>query len=338
MNKIIFELRDKIDQLDSSIAHDLGSRLAIARKIIAEKAALGLNLKDNNRESEIISRLSDISGLDEEFWKELYSVVFKKALEVSAPKANNLHEILFENKFLIAGPCTVESYEQTENIASEVARIGIKLLRGGAFKPRTSPKTFQGLGDEGIDILRSVADKHKMYIVTEIMDNESLNKHYDKVDVIQIGSRSMANYSLLKAVGQKTAGDGKPILLKRYFAATISELLYAAEYITQFGNNNVVLCLRGIRTFEQVDSHLRFTPDLGSIAELKERTNLKIAFDPSHASGKRMFVTPLALAAISLGADGIMAETHTEKFISGVDTNQHAFPSDLKVIFNALAK
>ncbi|MBM2816467.1 MAG: chorismate mutase [Ignavibacteria bacterium] len=215
-----------------------------------------------------------------------------------------------EGPLIIAGPCTVESEEQMESIAGELSQLNIKFLRGGAFKPRTSPKSFQGLGAEGLEIMRKVADKYNMKIVSEILEPNQLDACYDLFDIIQIGSRCMMSYGLLKYVGKKTALDHKPVLLKRSYSATLNELLLAAEYITEQGNPNVILCLRGIRTFEQTDSQMRFTPDLASIPELLSMTDLPVFFDPSHATGNANFVLPISKAAINLGVDGLLVECH----------------------------
>jgi len=204
---------------------------------------------------------------------------------------------------VIAGPCAVESEKQTIDIAKAAKSAGADMLRGGAFKPRTSPYSFQGLGEEGLKILLKAKQETNLPIVSEAIDTEVFSLVEEYVDVVQIGARNMQNYSLLKKVGKSK----KPILLKRGMASTIQEFLLAAEYIMSEGNYNVILCERGIRTFSDFT---RFTLDISSIPELKRISHLPVIADPSHASGKRDMVLPLSRAAIAAGADGIMIEAH----------------------------
>jgi 3-deoxy-7-phosphoheptulonate synthase len=204
---------------------------------------------------------------------------------------------------LIAGPCTVETREQTMETARAVAAAGATMLRGGAFKPRTSPYTFQGLGVEALEILREAGDETGLPIVTELLDPRHVEEVVDVADVVQIGARNMQNFLLLAEVGR----IDKPVLLKRSPSASVEELLMAAEYIAKEGNERIILCERGIRTFE---SSLRYTLDLGSVAVLKEETHLPVIVDPSHAAGRRALVLPLARAAAAVGADGIIVEAH----------------------------
>lgn len=204
---------------------------------------------------------------------------------------------------VIAGPCAVESYEQTFACAEQVSRMGGHLLRGGAYKPRTNPYSFQGLGPEGVDILVRCARQHHLGVVSEVMDDENLRQMQDTVDVLQVGARNMQNFSLLKRLGKLR----HPVLLKRGLAATVDEWLWAAEYILKEGNPNVILCERGIRTFE---SRMRNTLDLAAVVWAKQRTHLPVIVDPSHATGHRDLVTPLALASAVAGADGVMVEIH----------------------------
>jgi 3-deoxy-7-phosphoheptulonate synthase len=205
---------------------------------------------------------------------------------------------------LIAGPCTVESREQTLETARVVRDAGATLLRGGAYKPRTSPYAFQGLGQEGLRLLAEAKAETGMPIVTELMDARDLEPVLEVADVIQIGARNMQNYSLLSEVGR----SGCPVLLKRGLSATIDELLMAAEYILKEGNSSVMLCERGIRTFET--AYRRATLDLMAIPILKELSHLPVIVDPSHAAGRRDLVLPLSLAAAAAGADGIIVEVH----------------------------
>ena len=204
---------------------------------------------------------------------------------------------------LIAGPCTVETREQTLETARAVAATGASMLRGGAFKPRTSPYTFQGLGEEALTILAEAREETGLPLVTELMDPRHVEAVVDTTDVIQIGARNMSNFSLLAEVGRAR----KPVLLKRGLSATLEELLMAAEYVVKEGNSRVILCERGIKTFETA---MRFTLDIGAIPVLKQETHLPVIVDPSHAAGRRDLVLPLARAAVAAGADGIIVEVH----------------------------
>jgi 3-deoxy-7-phosphoheptulonate synthase len=208
-----------------------------------------------------------------------------------------------ENFALIAGPCTVESREQTLTTARVVRDAGATLLRGGAYKPRTSPYAFQGLGQEGLRLLAEAKAETGLPVVTELMDIGDLEPVLEVADVIQIGARNMQNYPLLTEVGR----SGRPALLKRGLSSTLDELLMAAEYILKEGNPNVMLCERGIRTFETA---YRFTLDLMAVPVLKELSHLPVIVDPSHAAGRRDLVLPLSLAAAAVGADGIIVEVH----------------------------
>lgn len=233
--------------------------------------------------------------------------------------------------FIIAGPCSVESYELMEQTAIFLNSIGIKYMRGGAFKPRTSPYSFQGLGKEGLEILKEVKQKHNIKIVTELMDIRDLEMICDTADILQIGSRNMFNYSLLKEVGK----TNKTILLKRGMAATIEEWLNAAEYIAIEGNSDIILCERGIRTFE---TYTRNTLDLNCIPAIKQKTNLKVIVDPSHGTGIREFVKPMSLAAIAAGADGLMIEMHPDPENSLSDACQSVNFKQFEDIFRKVMK
>lgn len=204
---------------------------------------------------------------------------------------------------IMAGPCAVENENQALTIAKFVKEHGAQVFRGGAFKPRTSPYSFQGLGEEGLKILNKVRDETGLLIVTEATDNVNLSIVEEYADIIQIGARNMQNYSLLRLAGQAS----KPILLKRGFAATIDEFLMAAEYIVSEGNTQVILCERGIRTFSD---NTRNTLDLSTIPAIKEVSHLPIIVDPSHAAGRREYVVPLSKGAIAVGADGLLIEVH----------------------------
>ena len=207
------------------------------------------------------------------------------------------------NMAYIAGPCSVETYEQVLSIAKDIKAAGANMLRGGAFKPRTSPYSFQGLGPEGLDILCAVKEEVGLPIVTELMSPEYLDVFNEKIDLIQIGARNMQNFDLLKQLGQVD----RPILLKRGLNATYEEWIMSAEYIMASGNENVILCERGIRTFE---TYTRNTLDLQSVPVLRKLTHLPVIIDPSHAGGKWWLVDSMAKASVAAGADGLMIEVH----------------------------
>ena len=220
---------------------------------------------------------------------------------------------------LMAGPCAVESEEQALTIARRVKKSGAEIFRGGAFKPRTSPYSFQGLGEEGLKILAKVRDETGLLIVTEAIDESSLALVDRYADIIQIGARNMHNYSLLRQAGHAS----KPVLLKRSFAATIEEWLMAAEYISSEGNSRVILCERGIRTFSD---NTRNTLDLSAIPSVKQVSHLPVIVDPSHAAGKRDYVIPLSKGAIAVGADGLLVEVHHDPTHALSDGMQSLYP------------
>ena len=228
---------------------------------------------------------------------------------------------------LIAGPCAVESEEQAFAVAERVAASGVRLFRGGAYKPRTSPYSFQGLGERGLKILAQVRKKFGFGIVTEAVDNESLDLVEEYADVIQIGARNMQNFSLLKRAGRAK----KPVLLKRGMSATLDEFLMAAEYVLSEGNYNVMLCERGVRTFSDFS---RNTLDLAVVPAVKKRSHLPILVDPSHGTGKRHKVLPLSRAAVAVGADGLLIEVHHEPENALSDGIQSILPEELAVLAN----
>ncbi|NES65639.1 MAG: 3-deoxy-7-phosphoheptulonate synthase [Okeania sp. SIO2D1] len=230
---------------------------------------------------------------------------------------------------IIGGPCTVESMEQMELVASKLITAPVQMLRGGVYKPRTSPYSFEGLGIEGLKILAKVSQSYHLPIVTEVMSIPQIESVVADADVLQIGSRNMHNFELLKAVGTV----GKPVILKRGLAATIQEFLMAAEYILSHGNPDVVLCERGIRSF---DNYTRNVLDLGAVAALKQLTHLPVIVDPSHAAGKRELVAPLAKAAIAGGADGLMIECHPVPEESVSDARQALSLEDMVELVESL--
>jgi len=233
---------------------------------------------------------------------------------------------------VIAGPCSVETAEQMRQSAAAVRAAGCRLMRGGAFKPRTSPYTFQGVGDEGLDFFRAAADAYDLPIVTELMDVRKIDLFLEKkVDVIQIGTRNMQNFDLLKEVGRLNV----PVILKRGMSATIKEWLMAAEYIAAHGNHRIIFAERGIRTFE---TQYRNVLDVTAIPVLKKETHLPVIVDPSHAGGKAALVAPLAKAAIAAGADGLLIESHPCPEEAWCDADQALSPEQLTSLMGELRR
>ena len=228
-----------------------------------------------------------------------------------------------------AGPCSVESPEQINAVAEAVAKAGAKIMRAGAFKPRTSPYAFQGLGEKGLQMLRQAADRNNLFVVSEVMDPSQIQMMGNYVDMFQVGARDMQNYFLLRALGEVQ----KPVLLKRGMSATIEELLLSAEYILSGGNYNVVLCERGIRTFE---NYLRNTLDIAAIPVIKKLSHLPIVADPSHGTGRRDKVPPMARAAVAAGADGLLIEVHNDPDHALSDGAQSLTPGEFSQLMEEL--
>ncbi len=230
---------------------------------------------------------------------------------------------------VMAGPCSIESEEQIHKVAEIVAKAGARVLRGGAFKPRTSPYSFQGLGAEGLRYMREAADAHGLGTVSEVMDTSQVELMSEYVDIFQVGARNMQNFALLKALGRTS----KPVLLKRGLSATIEDLLMSAEYILAGGNHGVILCERGIRTFETA---LRNTFDISAIPVVQQATHLPIIADPSHATGFRDKVASMARAAVAAGADGLMVEVHYDPEKAMSDGPQSLFPDQFEELMEQL--
>ncbi len=234
-------------------------------------------------------------------------------------------EIGGDEVVLMAGPCAIESEEQLRTIANEIKNQNVKVLRGSAYKPRTSPYSFQGLGDEALKIHKRLKKEHGLVIETEVMDPRDVTKVAEHVDILRVGSRNMQNYDLLKELGKCK----KPIILKRGLSATVEEWLLAAEYIMAHGNPNVILCERGIRTFEP---STRNTLDLSSVAVVKKMTHLPVIVDPTHAAGRKDIIRELSRAAIALGADGLLIEVHHNPKEAKCDAEQALTPKEFEAI------
>jgi 3-deoxy-7-phosphoheptulonate synthase / chorismate mutase len=329
------QLRDKLDNVNLQLLELVNLRAAIVQQIGQLKSKQGMNRFDPVRERQMLDQLIHFNNgpFDNSTIEHIFKEIFKAGLElqeddhrkellVSRKRKpdNTIIDIKGEkvgdgNTHFVMGPCAVESYEQVREVAKAVKRNGIKLLRGGAFKPRTSPYDFQGLGVEGLQILRSVADEFDLAVISEIVNPVHIEKAIDYVDVIQIGARNMQNFELLKAAGDVD----KPVLLKRGLSATIAEFINAAEYIISRGNGNIILCERGIRTYETAT---RNTLDISAVPILKQETHLPVMVDVTHSTGRRDLLIPTAKAALAIGADGIMAEVHPDPAVALSDSAQ----------------
>lgn len=289
----------------------------------------------------ILGLIGDVSKLDPgifEAYKAIDKVIFiqepyKKANRLLHPNNTEIKvndKIIGGNKInIIAGPCSVENQKQILSIADDVKKYGAEFLRGGAFKPRTSPYSFQGLKLEGLELLKLAKQHTGLPIVTELTSLDFLDEYVDSVDIIQVGARNMQNYEMLKQLGKVN----KPILLKRGPSSTVEELLMSAEYILLGGNENVILCERGIRTFE---NYTRNTLDLSAIPVIKKLSHLPVIVDPSHATGRWWMVEPMALASVAAGADGLIIEVHNDPENALCDGNQSIKPDKLKQLMEKL--
>lgn len=328
-------LRDQIDNINLELLALISKRAQVSLEIASLKEKQGLDRFDPVREREMLEKLlkANAGPFDDQKVIHLFRQIVtacreteiddvQKALLVSRKRHPQDTVIDFGEfqigtgmKSVVAGPCSVESYEQVREVAAALKAEGIKLIRGGAFKPRTSPYDFQGLGMEGLRILRTVADEFGLKVVSEIMNPADVEVALDYVDVIQVGARNMQNFDLLKAVGSVRT----PVLLKRGIAATMEEFLYAAEYIVSRGNSQVILCERGIRTYEK---WTRNTLDISAVPILKLESHLPVMVDVTHSTGRRDILLPAAKAALAAGADGVMLEVHPDPSIALSDANQ----------------
>jgi 3-deoxy-7-phosphoheptulonate synthase len=278
----------------------------------------------DTREFELYDGVQEVVRISEPY--KLSGRTFKK--DKTIVKARGV-EIGGDEIVIMAGPCTIESETQLFETAKRVARAGARVLRGGAYKPRTSPYAFQGMGVEGLKLLRAAGDEFNMAVVSEVMEIAQIEKMLEYVDILQIGARNMQNYNLLTAVGQTR----KPVLLKRGMSATIQEWLLASEYIMAGGNYEVILCERGIRTFETAT---RNTLDISAIPVLEKMTHLPVIADPSHAVGRRDKVMPLARAIIAAGADGVLIEVHHDPEKALCDGPQSLYPDQFARLMDEL--
>ncbi|GIO28834.1 bifunctional 3-deoxy-7-phosphoheptulonate synthase/chorismate mutase [Ornithinibacillus bavariensis] len=329
------QLRERLDDVNLQLLELVNLRAAIVKQIGQIKNKQGMNRFDPVRERQMLDQLIKFNNgpFENSTIEHIFKEIFKAGLELIEDddrkellvsrkrKPENTvidinGELIGEGKVhFVMGPCAVETYEQVKEVAQAVKSKGIKLFRGGAFKPRTSPYDFQGLGIEGLQILRQVANEFDLAVVSEIVNPAHIEEALEYVDVIQIGARNMQNFELLKAAGEVN----KPVLLKRGLSATISEFINAAEYIISRGNGNIILCERGIRTYETAT---RNTLDISAVPILKKETHLPVMVDVTHSTGRRDLLIPTARAAIAIGADGVMAEVHPDPAVALSDSLQ----------------
>ena len=329
------ELRDQVNGLNTRILDLINERTELVQEIGKVKEKQGVNRYDPIREREMLNSLKEYNQgpLPTGVMEQIFKGIFMSALEIQEDDQRNALLVSRKKKAedtivdvngvkigngsptFIFGPCAVESYEQVLEVAQAVKAKGQKLLRGGAYKPRTSPYDFQGLGVEGLKILRRVANETGLGVISEIVTPSHLEEALEYIDVIQIGARNMHNFELLKEAGSVN----KPVLLKRGFAATIDEFINAAEYIISQGNDQIILCERGIRTYERAT---RNTLDISAVPILKQETHLPVFVDVTHSTGRRDLLIPTAKAALAVGADGVMAEVHPDPAVALSDAAQ----------------
>ncbi|WP_252314582.1 bifunctional 3-deoxy-7-phosphoheptulonate synthase/chorismate mutase [Sinobaca sp. H24] len=334
-NEQLDALRDELDKVNLQILDLINERATLAKEIGQVKNTAGQKRFDPVRERNMLDLIAENNKgpFETSTVQHLFKQIFKASLEIQ--EDDNRKALLVSrkkkqedtivdlkgemigdgNQRLILGPCSVESYEQVYEVAKAMKEQGLKLLRGGAFKPRTSPYDFQGLGKEGLEILKRVADELDMVVISEIVSPKDVQMATEYIDVIQIGARNMQNFELLKEVG----GVDKPVLLKRGLSATIDEFVNAAEYIISKGNSNIMLCERGIRTYEKAT---RNTLDISAVPILKQETHLPVLVDVTHSTGRRDLLLPTAKAALAIGADAVMAEVHPDPAVALSDSAQ----------------
>ncbi|OIJ18226.1 chorismate mutase [Anaerobacillus alkalidiazotrophicus] len=334
-NEQLEQLRVKLDDVNLKLLDIINERAKLVQEIGQVKKTQGVNRFDPVRERKMLDMIAEKNEgpFDTATLQHIFKQIFKLSLELQEDDSRNTLLVSRKNQpedtivdvkgetigdgkqRLIAGPCSVESYEQVASVAKVLKEQGVKLLRGGAFKPRTSPYDFQGLGLEGLKILKRVADEFNMAVISEIVDPKDIEVAVEYIDVIQIGARNMQNFELLKAAGSVK----KPVLLKRGLSATIEEFINAAEYIISKGNGNIMLCERGIRTYEKAT---RNTLDISAVPILKQETHLPVLVDVTHSTGRRDLLLPTAKAALAIGADAVMAEVHPDPAVALSDSAQ----------------
>ena len=333
--KKIKELRNEIDDLNQDIFKLLSKRANIAKEIGDLQTNLGMSSYDPMREKEMLEDIlaNNQGPFGDTTVKSLFKSIFQASMEAGkkadkpkflTSRGDREDSVVYVGDvpiggehapILIAGPCAIESKEQVDITAAEVAKHGIKLFRGGAFKPRSNPYSFQGIGLEALQWARAACDKHGLQFVAEIMDARDIDMFVEYVDMLQVGARNSQNFTLLKTIGK----TNKPVLLKRGLSSTIEEWVMSAEYLMSEGNKNVVLCERGIRTYEQ---YTRNTLDVSAVALAKQETHLPVIVDVTHSGGRRDLLVPLTKAGLAVGADGIMVEVHPNPAVALSDQKQ----------------
>ncbi|HCY7215779.1 TPA: bifunctional 3-deoxy-7-phosphoheptulonate synthase/chorismate mutase [Staphylococcus aureus] len=350
MSNKLESYRSEIVSLNHQILDLLSKRGELAQKIGEEKLKQGTRIYDPQREKEMLNDLIDSNKgpFNDNTIKQLFKEIFKASTDLQKSE-NEKHLyvsrklkpedtiVTFDNggiigdgnKSFVFGPCSVESFEQVEAVAKNLHAKGEKFIRGGAFKPRTSPYDFQGLGVEGLKILKQIKDKYDLNVVSEIVNPNDFEVADEYLDVFQIGARNMQNFELLKEAGRTK----KPILLKRGLSATIEEFVYAAEYIASQGNQNIILCERGIRTYEKAT---RNTLDISAVPILKQGTHLPVMVDVTHSTGRKDIMLPTAKAALAVGADGVMAEAHPDPSVALSDAGQQMDLDEFQAFYDEL--
>ncbi|HDC7826916.1 TPA: bifunctional 3-deoxy-7-phosphoheptulonate synthase/chorismate mutase [Staphylococcus aureus] len=350
MSNKLESYRSEIVSLNHQILDLLSKRGELAQKIGEEKLKQGTRIYDPQREKEMLNDLIDSNKgpFNDNTIKQLFKEIFKASTDLQKSE-NEKHLyvsrklkpedtiVTFDNggiigdgnKSFVFGPCSVESFEQVEAVAKNLHAKGEKFIRGGAFKPRTSPYDFQGLGVEGLKILKQIKDKYDLNVVSEIVNPIDFEVADEYLDVFQIGARNMQNFELLKEAGRTK----KPILLKRGLSATIEEFVYAAEYIASQGNQNIILCERGIRTYEKAT---RNTLDISAVPILKQGTHLPVMVDVTHSTGRKDIMLPTAKAALAVGADGVMAEVHPDPSVALSDAGQQMDLDEFQAFYDEL--
>ncbi|MCK6258778.1 bifunctional 3-deoxy-7-phosphoheptulonate synthase/chorismate mutase [Fictibacillus sp. KIGAM418] len=342
-------LREKVDKINLQILEMINERGRFVQGIGKMKGNQGVYRFDPVRERKMLSVINEANNgpFEQSTIQHIFKEIFKAGLALQEDEHSK--ELLVSRKkkpedtvvnvkgeligngtqSFIVGPCAVESYNQTAKVAEAAKKQGIRLLRGGAFKPRTSPYDFQGLGLEGLRILKQVADEYDMAVISEIVNPADIETAVQYIDVIQIGARNMQNFDLLKAAGAVK----KPVLLKRGLAATLQEFMNAAEYIIAQGNDQIILCERGIRTYEKAT---RNTLDISAVPILKMETHLPVFVDVTHSTGRRDLLLPITKAALAIGADGVMAEVHPDPAVALSDSAQQMNIDQFNEWINAL--
>ncbi len=342
-------LRSQMSRINLEIMEKLNRFFEISSEIGRCKDQMGLPHFGPERESEMLKDImkNNRGPLPQDKIKLIFKEIFKASVEeMSIRKKGRLKvtrlpggdDVVIEvrgikiggkNPVLMAGPCAVESDKQIYETACYLNKLGVKILRGGAFKPRTSPYSFQGLEESALKMLRKAADEFNMAVITEVLDSENLPLVEKYTDILQVGTRNMFNYSLLKAIGKA----GKPVMLKRGMMATIDEFILAAEYIFNGGNKQIIMCERGIRTFE---NQTRNTLDISAIPILKKELSLPVIVDISHSTGRKDIIKPIARAALSAGADGLMFESHYMPSVALSDSSQQLDPEETEELIHFL--